>query len=315
MNTASSRAPVPPPAAAEMAVRRTEVRAVDRLLGAYAAVTGAVLFLPTRPASWPVLALFHITLVWLALGGPGTVRLRAAFTRTVPRVAHFLREWYPILLIPLLYSELDTLNQTVHGGRMFDPIIIAAEEILFRGQPSREWAAAQPWLALSEPLHAAYLSYYLILYLPALLIWLRSTGDEFRRALFTILLAFLSHYLFFVFFPVEGPRYRFPAPTGGIEDGALYRLAHRLLEAGSSRGAAFPSSHVGASAAIAIATFRTLPRAGVVLFALTIGVALGATYGGFHYATDVVAGLILGTAVAIVAPAVYRRLEPPATRA
>lgn len=314
MNTAYSRA-ADPAAAPDEPAADVRIRAVDRLLGVYAGVTGLVLLLPGRPSAWPGLALFHLTLVWLTLGGPGAFRLRTAVTRTAPRLARFLHDWYPLLLIPTLYSELDALNQAVHGGRMFDPIIIAIEGLLFRGQPSRAWAAAQPWVALSEPLHAAYLAYYFIMYLPALLIWLRRSRDEFRLAVFTILVAFLAHYLFFIFFPVEGPRYRFPAPTGGIEDGTIYQLAHRLLEAGSSRGAAFPSSHVGASAAIAIATARTLPHAGGVVGVLTIGMALGAVYGGFHYATDALAGIILGSAVAFAAPALHRSLEPARTAA
>src|SRR5690606_8395451 len=123
-----------------------------------------------------------------------------------------------------------------------------------------------------------------------------------------LLLAFVAHYLFFIFFPVEGPRYRFPAPTGGIEEGFFYQMAHRILESGSSRGAAFPSSHVGASAAIAVSLLRILPPAGIALAVLTLGVAAGAVYGGFHYAIDAVAGLVLGAGMALVAPALHRRL-------
>jgi membrane-associated phospholipid phosphatase len=278
-------------------------------MAAYALASGGVLLLPGRPAIWPGLVICHFALAWMALGWPGGTSVRARISAASPRGARVLAAWYPLLLLPVFYAELEVLNLTVHGGRMFDGWVLVWEEVLFGGQPSREWARAMPVLLLSEPLHAAYLSYYLLLYAPALAIWLRRPRAEFHLAVFTVMLAFVAHYFFFIYFPVEGPRYRFDAPTGGIENGIFYRLAHRLLEAGSSQGAAFPSSHVGASAAVSIAAMRSWPRGGALLALLTIGVALGAVYGGFHYAVDVIAGLILGVTMALLAPEVYRRLQ------
>lgn len=283
------------------------VRPVDRLMGVYALVSGLALILPHRPDIWPLLALLHLGVAWLALHGPGAGAVRAFIGRTLP-FAGILRDWYPILVLPALYTELATLNVAAHGGRVFDEIVIAWEQILFSGQPSLEWARSAPRLLLSETLHAAYLSYYLLLFMPALLIFLKRSREEFRRAVFTIMLAFLAHYVFFIYFPVEGPRYRFDPPTGGIESGFFYQLAHRALEAGSSRGAAFPSSHVGGAVAITIATMRTLPGFAIPTGALTLGLALGAIYGGFHYATDALAGLALALIAALIAPAIYRRL-------
>jgi membrane-associated phospholipid phosphatase len=286
-----------------------ERQPVDGLMAVYAIVSGVVLLLPNRPVIWPVLAVFHFALAWMALGWPLGESLRARIVSAWPGSALLLREWYPLLLLPVFYAELELLNISVHGGRMFDSWVQVWEEALFGGQPSRAWARAMPNLLLSEALHAAYLSYYLLLYVPALAIWLRRPRADFRLAVFTVMLAFVAHYLFFIYFPVEGPRYQFDAPTGGIENGIFYSLAHRLLEAGSSQGAAFPSSHVGASAAVSIAAMRCWPRFGALLALLTCGVALGAVYGGFHYAVDVIAGLILGTAMALLAPQVYRRLQ------
>jgi membrane-associated phospholipid phosphatase len=278
-------------------------------MAGYAIASGAVLLLQGRPATWPLLAVFHVLLAWMALGWRGAAGLRARIENEWPRATGILREWYPLLLLPFLYGELDALNIAVHGGRMFDGLVQVWEEMVFGGHPSRDWARAVPNLLLSEVLHASYLSYYLLLYAPALTIWLRCTRRDFRVTVFTIMLAFVAHYFFFIFFPVEGPRYRFDAPMGGIEQGTFYGLAHRLLEAGSSRGAAFPSSHVGASAAVTIAAMRTIPRAAPLIGLLTAGVALGAVYGGFHYAVDALAGGILGVGMALLAPALHRRLE------
>jgi membrane-associated phospholipid phosphatase len=46
----------------------------------------------------------------------------------------------------------------------------------------------------------------------------------------------------------------------------------------------------------------------IALAILTILLANGAVYGGFHYATDATCGLILGTIAVIIAPRVFTAL-------
>ena len=60
--------------------------------------------------------------------------------------------------------------------RYHDPLITAWEEALFRGQPAFEWAGAWPFPLLSELLHGCYVSYYVLLYLPPLLLYLGVGG-------------------------------------------------------------------------------------------------------------------------------------------
>jgi membrane-associated phospholipid phosphatase len=220
--------------------------------------------------------------------------------------------------VPALYTELAILNQAVWGGVYFDAIIMRWEAGLFGGQPSLEWAAAAPWLWLSEPLHAAYLAYYPLIYGPPLALWLARRRADLELAVFTLMLVFFAHYLFFIYFPVQGPRYLFAAPAGGIENGVFYALAHRLLEAGSSQGAAFPSSHVGVAVAQVIVVARFAPRMAMLLAGVAMALAGGAVYGGFHYATDAIFGILLGGAVAWLAPSLMRWLrgrEPVRRRA
>jgi membrane-associated phospholipid phosphatase len=95
---------------------------------------------------------------------------------------------------------------------------------------------------------------------------------------------------------VQGPRYLFDPPGGVIANGFLYQLTHTVLEAGSSQGAAFPSSHVGVSVTQTLLMIRYMPRLAPLIGVLTLGLALGAIYGGFHYAIDAAAGLALGVA-------------------
>lgn len=283
-------------------------RALRRLFALYLFVSGIALFFPYRPRVWAAFAALHALGILLLLA-PAPIRagMRSLRDRW-PRLTRILGDWYALVLVPLLYSELAVLNVAVHGGRYFDNIILGWEAQLFGGQPSRDLAAAYPSLALSELLHFCYIAYYLIIYGPFLLLYLHRRVDGHQRAAFAVMLTFFAHYLFFIYFPVQGPRYLFAAPTGGIESGAMYQLAHRILEAGSSRGAAFPSSHVGVAFAQTAMSFILLRRWAPLLLVLSTGLAVGAVYGGFHYATDAVTGFVYGLLLVLCAPAVARAL-------
>jgi membrane-associated phospholipid phosphatase len=295
---------IPPPAWAQPP--RALGTPTDRMIAWYAIVSGSALLFPHRPAWWPALAALHVAAAAFGFGlAPARAAWEALYARA-PRLARTLGDWYPLLLTPLLYTELAVLNRAVHDGAYFDAIIIAWEAALFGSQPSAEWAALAPWRWLSEPLHAAYLAYYPIIFGPPLVLYLLRRYAAFERVVFTLMLVFFAHYVFFIYFPVQGPRFLFPVPTSELATGPFYRLAHRLLEAGSSQGAAFPSSHVGVAVAQAMLVARYLPRAGAPFAVVAAALSIGAVYAGFHYATDAFAGLILGAALMLAAPAVWR---------
>ncbi|MGQ0562296.1 MAG: phosphatase PAP2 family protein [Gemmatimonadota bacterium] len=284
-------------------------RATRRLFAVYLFISGFALAFPFRPRAWPVLAAAHVAGILLLLqAGPGRA-LTAWIRLRLPRAAQVAGDWYALALIPALYTELAVLNVSVFNGRYFDPIIIRWEAALFGGQPFRELATTFPSLAISEPLHFAYLSYYLIIYGPPLYLYLRGRHAEQQHIVFALMLTFFAHYVFFIYFPVEGPRYRLPAPGGEIAEGLFYNVAHRVLEAGSARGAAFPSSHVAVSLVASACAFTMIPLAAPILLLLTSGLALGAVYGGFHYATDALLGFIFGLLLFALAPRLARRLS------
>lgn len=281
---------------------------VHRLWAIYALLSGLATFFPDRGRGpWAELLIIHVFLIALLWPIPPFREGWDALGRRWPRALRIPFDWLPLLVIPLLYTELATLNVMVHAGEYFDHVILAVERSIF-GMPSRNLAVRFPVLPLSELLHAGYLSYYFIIFLPPLALYFMGRREDYRRALFTLLLSFFLHYLFFIYFPVQGPRYLFPAPGGEIARGTLYQLTHRLLEAGSSQGAAFPSSHVGVSVTQSLMMIRYLPKAAPFMLVATALLATGAVYGGFHYATDAFAGLVLGTIAVFLAPRVFELL-------
>jgi membrane-associated phospholipid phosphatase len=204
----------------------------------------------------------------------------------------------PLVAIPLLYAELQVAIAALHGA-MRDTSILALESALF-GEPARTFAAHVRSRLVSELLHLGYLSYYPLIYVPPLLYAIRSRTQALRESVLAVTIAYTVCFAIFVVFPVEGPRFRFGV-SPHVPDGPFRDIARALLEAGSSRGTAFPSSHVAVSAAQAIAAVRHSRQWGWIVAVCAAGIALGAVYGGFHYATDVVAGAAVGAAAAVAA--------------
>lgn len=271
------------------------VRAIDRLLAGYLLLSAGALAFPHRPDAWPVLLLVHVAIAGLLLAGAAE-RARGRWGVAV--------DWYPLLLMPFLYWELPFLSQAVWDGRFFDGTVLAWEAALFDGQPSASLARRWDSRLLSEVLHGAYLAYYPVIYLFPAALHARGQDGAFRATVFAIMLGFTTHYIVFTLFPVQGPRYLFPAPGGPPADGFLYQLAHRILESGSSQGAAFPSSHAAVAAVQTVNAARFLPAAVPLLALITVGIAVGAVYGGFHYGVDVVVGVVAGLLAVWAAPTV-----------
>ncbi len=207
-----------------------------------------------------------------------------------------------LLAIPIAYAELPWLNQALASGYR-DPLVLTWERALTGFDPSRELAGRFPWLWLSEPLHLAYLSFYPAIYVPPMVLALRGRMREAITTVSGVLIAAVVCYLIFAVFPVQGPRYF--GPPEGLPDGPMRRLTLLILESRSSRGAAFPSSHMALMTAQAFVALRLQPKLGVLLTLGMLGVGLGAVYGGFHYAVDMAAGALVGVLAAGVALRVH----------
>lgn len=280
--------------------RPESLREVDWLLLAYLAIVSlvAILRAPDRPGCWWLLVahgLFVVLLVLITRPGLGPVG------RTV-------REIYPLLLLPGLYSELDILNSG--AVPVYDHVVQRWELIVFGSQVSREWWQAVPSRFLSTLFHGAYLSYYLIVSAPALYFAWRGDLAAVRRFVLVVITTFVICYLFFIFFPVAGPYYEFARPAEWFTANLPARLTYEALASGSSYGAAFPSSHVAAALAATLSAARTSRRLGLILMAPTFLLTVGVVYCQMHYALDAAAGVAAGAGVILLVGKGRKRTEP-----
>lgn len=261
---------------------------VDKLILAYVGLVSIVA--ATRLERFPQCA-------WLLLANGLIVALVLLLARNhLGRLGRAVHDVYPILLLVALYASLDLLTG---GGRVpvHDRTVQHWEALLFGGQPSRDWWRAEPSRFWSTVLHGAYCSYYAIIAIPALALIGRADRAPLQRFVLAVMATFLACYLCFVFFPVAGPYYEFPRPTGSFVDNPTARFVYAMLAQGSSYGAAFPSSHVAASVAATIAAWTASRRLGLALVVPTALLTVAVVYCQMHYAVDAASGLLVGLAV------------------
>jgi membrane-associated phospholipid phosphatase len=216
--------------------------------------------------------------------------------------ARFAHRWLPLVALAWLYGWAGEMRHLVAAAD-FDPLVEAWDEALFAGH----WhlAGARLPLPLVELAHAAYFSYYLILFVPALAAGRRRARDV-DRYLFWLTAAMLTHYAANLLFPVAGP---LAARAATMPEGVLFVPLMDGFYGGFDRGGlAFPSTHVVAALVAAWFAGRVFfPRAALAYAAWFAAIAASTVLCGYHYPVDVLAGLVTGGLFVALAARTRRR--------
>ena len=273
-------------------------RRTDELTAIYLLVTASLMVLfRQQVAHWPILFCLHlataVSLLWLrSLSGPSR------------RFWKFLHDWYPVMIFPLFYKEVELLAAAFGDWGLTEPIR-SLEANLFQGHPSLYLSERWSWVPLSEYLHFCYFSFMVMLPVVGGYWYGRGQMLAFRELLFLVGVAFYGSYVFFILFPVDSPFYLADPPQGPIADYFFYNLVHEISSRGGARGGAFPSTHVSASIIVLVVAWKRQRRLAYLLLPIVLGVMVATVYGRFHYVLDTIAGLALG----IMITALYLGLE------
>jgi membrane-associated phospholipid phosphatase len=278
---------------------------VDRLYATYfVALSLLVVLQRHRIEDWPAFLVLHVA-------GLGVIAA-AVHARDRWPWAH---AWYPVLMPLVTFPEIARLNLMFADGWR-DAHLLAAEAWLF-AEPPTFWLRrlAPPFVA--ELFQIGYLSYFLLLVVVAGVLRRRGQDAPFRGVIAASVLAYLLCYVVFLAVPMEGPVHTLRPVSGPPPfDGPFHALV-RLVQRAGVHGNAFPSAHVAGALPPLIFAWRHLPRLGAVVTLLVALMGLGAVYDGYHYASDVVAGVAVGAAAAWIVMAIQgspewaRRLHLP----
>jgi membrane-associated phospholipid phosphatase len=282
-----------PPVSA--ATRRTD--AVARAIGIALAVYLAIVTIPI----WRYAAVSGTRLplvTHLAMLGYTLAVVSARRSRARP-----VLDWLTLTVGPLMYVEMRWIIAGL-GLPHRDALVTTWEHALFPTNPSATLALTWRALPLSEILHLAYGTYYLLVYLPPIILYARGRRDDFVATALALTVVYGACFITYALFPVDGPRYL--VGPAAAPDGPMRRFVLALLEQGSSRGTAFPSSHVAASVVAALCALRYQRRVGIAVAAVASALTVATVYGGFHYAVDALVGVFLGGLSWLASAALWR---------
>src|SRR6266516_834810 len=204
-----------------------------------------------------------------------------------------IRNWLPVLLIPLAYGQ---------AGQFVLPVNLTFQMTLqkFDQKPllafirfSIKSAGRRYW---SLVLEFAYLFCYPLV--PCGLAALYLTGmARFAEEFWNIVVppAYVC-YATFPFVQTLPPRAIENAAVWQPQQSRIRTLNLFVLRHVSIQANTFPSGHVAASLAIALELTRLAPTIGSIFLCFAIGIAAGAVIGRYHYVVDV----LLGMALAVV---------------
>jgi membrane-associated phospholipid phosphatase len=211
---------------------------------------------------------------------------------------------FPALLILVAYRESGFLL-TPDPTHRLDNLFIQWDRVVLQSAFVRAvLGAGGSWLA--RYLELAYLLCYPLVPLGVAAIHYGSPRDAGqptgRRPMedfwAIVLLATLFCYAVYPFFPLTPPRVLF-ADLPGLypsSDGLLRQWNSWLLNHYSVQACIFPSGHVAAVTAVALAVRKHTARLGGLFLFLAASVAVATVCGRYHYAADTVAGALVAVA-------------------
>ncbi len=241
----------------------------------------------------------------------------SAFVRIAVQMS-LLSYWYP---------------DTYEFNRFFpnlDHIFASAEQWMFGGQPAIWFCEALPYQWASEAFNLGYFSYYPMI-LVVTMFYFIFRFELFEKLSFVLVTSFFVYYLIYIFVPVAGPQYYFPAigldnvakgifpaigdyfnhhldllPGPGFDDGFFYNLVEGSQQVGERPTAAFPSSHVGVSTLLMIMAWRGSRKLFVFLLPFYVLLCCATVYIQAHYLIDAIAGFVSAFILYVVVTKVFK---------
>ena len=175
-----------------------------------------------------------------------------------------------------------------------------------------------------------YFSYYPMI-LVVTMFYFIFRFDLFEKLSFVLVTSFFIYYLIYIFIPVAGPQYYFPAigldrvdqgvfcaigdyfnhhqellPGPGYQHGFFYNLVEGSQQVGERPTAAFPSSHVGISTLLMIMAWRGSKWLFAILMPFYILLCCATVYIQAHYLIDAIAGFISAFILYVLVTKMYK---------
>ena len=204
-----------------------------------------------------------------------------------------MRWWYPALLIPFIFSELQHLVHPINPVDI-DAQLMAIDYALFGVHPTVWFERFMvPWV--TEYMQLAYVTFYFLPFILCAPLYRQGQFLAFRVSLCALLLSYYVSYLLYFLTPARGPRFYLAAyhtlPLTGLWLTTPLQATLDALE-GIQRDA-FPSGHTAIAIIVLAMAARYQRRLFYPLLVITVSLMISTVYLRYHYVIDVIAGVLL----------------------
>jgi hypothetical protein len=230
-------------------------------------------------------------------GGALIISLRwaaAYFPTFLPSVA---ADWLPALLMILVYWQAGLLFRK--PNEKFQTYLNKLDCAIF-GMASCCGLGARLPERLSACLELAYLLCYPLVPLGVGVLYMTNARHCIAAYWAAVLPSAYFCYITTIFFETLPPRALSSEPAIYTSSGRIRAMNLWIVRRASIQVNTFPSAHVAAAMAAALALIRFVPVAGFCFLILSIGIAAGAVMGRYHYILDVVLGTMIAFIVTLL---------------
>lgn len=263
----------------------------DGVVLSYCAIV-AVLIVATRARipSWGAYLCGHAAIAFACVG------LAAGQSRSSNRLLRFVRDWDIAVYVPALFLMTCVLVHRVHPID-YDAQLIAIDRRI-GGIAVLRWMERIQTPFLTDFSKLLWVSYYFIVFVPGIPLYVRGTRDRFEGGKLLLVLTFLVSYLGYFAWPAQGPGYMQQEIGVGQPKWEESKVSPALKETihaleGEARDT-FPSGHVMISAmAIVLCIRNRLWKSAAVTIPLALGIMWSTVYLRYHYLVDGLVGLAL----------------------
>ena len=233
-----------------------------------------------------------------------------------------IHDWYAVPIIFLIFKEVYVVIQGF-GRPDWDNLLITADRVLFRTDPT-VWCSHFATPTLTELMQIAYTSYYFIMIVTGIELYVRSERRVFHLALFSIVYGFALSYIGYLLFPAVGPRFTlhdFRMIDSELPGLWLTTYFRDFINAGESisknalnpiaiaQRDVFPSGHTQMTLIALYFAFRYRIRSRFVLLVFGSLLIISTVYLRYHYVVDVIGGVVFMWFTIWSAPKLYEWWE------
>ncbi len=298
--------------------------AIEKIGLLYTLFTSVVIILLFHRMERPLGMLFERLIIVVAM-----VLLVWIYRQYACKLTTFLRTAFQMGLLAYWYPDTYEFNRLFPN---LDHLFASCEQVIFHCQPAILFSqyCSSAWFC--EAFNLGYFSYYPMIFGIALFYFF-CRYREFDKVAFVLVTSFFVYYLIYLFLPVAGPQYYFPAigldqvaqahfpaigdyfnyhaellPAKEPDWGIFYKLVEMSQQAGERPTAAFPSSHVGMSTIILLLAFRAKKFLFWCLMPFYVLLCCATVYIQAHYLIDAIAGFFTAFLIYAFAMWLYGRM-------